>query len=241
MSKKNIFLTRIIIFVLSIILLLLQKFNTKSFFLLQKPNILIYKQKIPDDSEIITKENTKLKKEILKLKQQLSTLNAYQNIYNKVSRNFKVVSFLNVISINRNINNSYIIAKATNERANLNDFIVDSDLFLIGRIVKITDNNIVKIQLLNDINSYITVKTLQGNSYCLLSGEWHLESKCNIVLQECNLPVKEGEQVITSGEYGLGLQGVNVGIVNIQNDKYCVKPLADKNINHLLVIRGEEI
>lgn len=240
MNKKKIFLTRIIIFVLSIILLLLQKFNSKSFFLFQQPNILIYKQKTPDKDDL-EKENKKLKKEILKLQQQLSTLSAYRDLYKKVSRNFKIISFLNVISINKNVNNSYIIAKTTNERVNLNDFIVDSDLFLIGRVVKIVDNNIVKIQLLNDINSYIPVKTLQGNSYCLLSGEWHLEHKCNIVLQECNLPVKEGEQIITSGEYGLGLQGINVGIVNIQNDKYCVKSLADKNINNLLVIRGEEM
>lgn len=235
----------LIFFVLAVIVIALQKFNDKVYFLFQKPSIWLYQTKNnkADAQKMINAKVLLLEQENFKLKKELLILKKYKDIYTELNKNFDIISIANIVVLDYNYKN-FIIAK-TYKQVNLNDIVVDRFGFLVGRVVKTDNDKIIKIQLLNNLLSYIPVKTIKGNVYGAIYGNPN-DKECSIVLTDyigdnINDNIKDGTQIITSGEYNLIPQGINVGIIKTKNDKYCVEQQAELNFDILIVVRSKTI
>ena len=239
MKKYGYLSVNLIFFLLSIIAISLQKFNDRAYFLFQKPSILLYQKKDNQEDKMLNLKIMLLEQQNFKLKKELILLNNYKDIYTELNKNFEIVSLANIVVFDRDYKN-FIIAKTYKQVVN-NDIVIDNSGFLVGRVVKVSKDNIVKIQLLNNSTSYIPVKTINGEVYGAIYGNPN-DKECPIALTDyIGDNIKEGSAIITSGEYNFTPQGIDVGIVEVKNNKYCIKPMANLNLDLLIIIRSKNI
>lgn len=240
MKKYKYLSINLIFFLLSIIAISLQKFNDRAYFLFQKPSILLYERKNNKiDIDMINSKISLLEQQNFKLQKELIMLKKYKHIYTELNKNFEIVSLANIVVFDRDYKN-FIIAKTYKQVVN-NDIVIDNSGFLVGRVVKVSKDNIVKIQLLNNSMSYIPVKTINGEVYGAIYGNPN-DKECPIALTDyIGDNIKEGSAIITSGEYNFTPQGIDVGIVEVKNNKYCIKQKANLNLDGLIVVRAKDL
>ncbi len=96
---------------------------------------------------------------------------------------------------------------------------------MIGRIF-LTGKHTSWVILLTDLNSRIPVTIEPGNIQAIMAGD-NTPMPVLETVSTINAPLKEGYQVITSGDGGLLPPGLPVGVLEAQGDRFRVELLAD--------------
>lgn len=166
-------------------------------------------------------------------------LQKYDNIYTALKPNFSAAAILEPVYLYDVQNMHYLFANTNNEVFK-NDIVVDKSMALVGRIVAVNSKN-VKIQLLNDVKFSAPAFATVGGIYGIVSA--NDDEKCELIFEILNSKNKpeDNDLIITSGENNLVPRGIDIGTVNIINDKICVRRKASPNIDTLVVIRPKSV
>ena len=193
-------------------------------------------------SDIYMVDKIALESEILQLKKKITYYEKYQELYNNINNNLIPISVLEVIFYDKKQNEKYIIAKSSNN-VDVNDVVIDKYNFLIGRIIYVNKkNNIVKVQTIDDIKSFIpaTAKGVNGMITGTNSEKCKIEFKllnADITTTTSDLLKNSNILVLTSGKGSLIPNGVIIGKMNNINDKYCINNDNINNFDKLMVIK----
>ena len=167
----------------------------------------------------------------MQLTRENNNLRDYKNIYQSIQKKTTIKAIAKINYLNKS-NNGFYFLVTTNKNVNINDLAVDSEWNLIGRVVQ-TSKNDAKIQLLLDRHSNIPVVSGESNGIIFGTGE----KNCMVEYQ--NLSPKQpndGDTVLTSGDEGLTLKGITIGILKISNGRYCVDGAFKKDYDNLAII-----
>ena len=190
--------------------------------------------KLPNKEQQMNDKIIELSSQIANLKKENEYLSKYKIIFSNLEKIHHIKSAVEIKHINDSVNGRFLIAQ-TNKGVQCNDLAVDDKNILIGRVVNLSKENNVKIQLLSDIHSNIPVYV--NNSYGIIYGT--NDGKCKIAFQNLSkVDPKDGDVVITSGFESLTIRGVVAGTISNLNGTWCVN---NENIDHVdkLVIIGD--
>ena len=184
------------------------------------------------------KDNNEYQK-IVEIAKKSIYLQKYDNIYAALKPNFSAAAILEPVYLYNVQNTHYLFAK-TNNDIFLNDIVVDKSMALVGRIVAVNSKN-VKIQLLNDVKFSAPAFATVSGIYGIVSA--NDDEKCELIFETLNSKNKpeDNDLIITSGENNLVPRGIDIGIVNIINNKICVQRKASPNVDTLVVIRPKSV
>ena len=226
LKKINILFVDLSIICISILCIAIQMRTNCTKWLILRKNINILNT-TSSEQKII--EN--LQQKVMQLTRENNNLRDYKNIYQSIQKKTTIKAIAKINYLNKS-NNGFYFLVTTNKNVNINDLAVDSEWNLIGRVVQ-TSKNDAKIQLLLDRHSNIPVVSGESNGIIFGTGE----KNCMVEYQ--NLSPKQpndGDTVLTSGDEGLTLKGITIGILKISNGRYCVDGAFKKDYDNLAII-----
>ena len=181
----------------------------------------------------IYEENKKLKSELEELKNKNFNTSFLETENKKLQKlvqlekksNFKTVVAKIIIDKESPYLNSVILNKGSNAGIKLGMPVLNKG-DLSGRVVEVNFLS-SRVLLLNDLNSRIPVTVSPTGSQAILSGSGTI--KPNLEYLPENFSLDENNLVFTSGKDGVFYEGISVGQVVLEDDKFKVKLFADPN------------
>ena len=173
----------------------------------------------------LEKEIINLKSSLISLKEENNNLKKYELIHHNVSKYNHVKTIVEIMHIHNSIDDKYIITE-TNDSVENNDLAVDQNGILIGRVVW-RDKKKAKIQLLS--SQYSNIPVYSNNSNGIAFGTNSINCKIGFQNLSNTIPT-DGDIVITSGEQGLTIKGIIVGVIKHTSSGICIE---NDNINFI--------
>lgn len=184
-----------------------------------------------DEIFSVYRENLRLKEENARLRQWQNAalvleqrINRYQLLLNAVpDPSLSVVTAHVIGRANRPFLDTMILDAGKNQGVKSGEAVVDAR-GMIGRIYLVGQHTSWVI-LLTDLNSRIPVAIEPGHAQAILSGD-NSESP-TLELSKQGVTLKEGEQIVTSGDGGLLPGGIAIGTVFWDGSEFRAGLLAD--------------
>ena len=173
----------------------------------------------------LEKEIINLKSSLISLKKENNNLKKYELTYHNVSRYNHIKAIVEIMYIHNSIDDKYIITETNNSIEN-NDLAVDENGILIGRVVWHNEKK-AKIQLLS--SKYSNIPVYSNNSNGIAFGVNNINCKIGFQNLSNTIPT-DGDVVITSGEQGLTIKGIAVGVIKRTSSGICIE---NDNINFI--------
>lgn len=128
---------------------------------------------------------------------------------------------------------SAIVAAGENDKVQKGQAVLSGD-GLVGRIIE-AGRNSARILLLTDVNSRVPV-LLEGSRQKAIAGGNNTD-RLELKYLPADIDVKEGTRIITSGNGGMFMSGLPVGVVVMKDGLPFVKPYADiSRISHVRIV-----
>jgi rod shape-determining protein MreC len=195
-------------------------------------------------------KNKDLNQEVLLLRQEKEILKSLlrkyrseeeiQNLFQDIYRNIRIARIIGFDF--GDIYSSIIINKGSLDGVKKNMVVLDRNGCLVGRVIGPVTFKEARIQLITDIESGVSVTSLENNLFGILSGESGGLCELKYILST-DKELKQGDQIITTGYDGIFPPAVKVGvIVESKNTttlfwKISVKPYFDiRNLDRVAVI-----
>jgi len=197
-----------------------------------------------NDMQNAKENNLKLQEEIQRLKkwQTLALKNereniAYKKLLNATSSDLIIIKTAAVLSFSPEKYLRTIILNAGSNNQIENNLAVINERGLIGKIIHTSKSN-SKVLLLNDKNSSIPVKSMNGEFYAVIHGSDDGNFLISSFTKENSKPII-GDILITSGNANIYPKDILVGkIVEFSNDTIKAIPFVDfKNLEFVQVIK----
>ena len=213
-----------------ILLVLMQAMNKTFFNFLQKPYSYLNK-----DAQNFVYENVSqamLRNEKSKnfvLRKQLLLNNECKKVLHSISTSYQYIAMCTPIFFSKG-NSKFIIATINTNNAQLNDIVLDANDYLIGRVVDVLDNGLLKIQQIEDNKAYIPSVILEHSLIGYIVGYGGVD--CNIVFETDESfdvsKINDGDMVVTSGFDNFIPYGMNVGRIKKYKGKLCINRDIDR-------------
>jgi rod shape-determining protein MreC len=128
---------------------------------------------------------------------------------------------------------SAIVAAGQNDNVQKGQAVLSGD-GLVGRIIE-AGNKSARVLLLTDVNSRVPVLLEGTRQKAMLYGNNTDAPELKYLPQD--IDVKEGTRVVTSGNGGLFMSGLPIGVIAIQDGRILVKPYADiSRVTHVRIV-----
>ena len=234
--------TKILYIAIGIFLLLviLQAVNKTFFNFLQTP-YLYFK-----DSKKVNSENMwqvmfqDEKSKNLTLQKQLVLNNECRKILNSISISYQYITTGASIFFSKG-SNKFIIATTNSGNVKLNDIAINKNDYIIGRVVDMLNDGVLKIQQIEDDKAYIPSIILGRSLIGYVNG--YNDAECSVVFETDEAfdtpKVNNGDIVVTSGFDNFIPYGMNVGRIKKYKGKLCIDRNADRYINIFKLVRAK--
>ncbi len=186
-------------------------------------------------------ENTQLRSENIRLREWYQTalmlesenqsLQALLNVKTDPSHRF--VTARVVADSGNAFVKSAIVAAGENDHVQKGQAVLSGD-GVVGRIIE-AGNTSARILLLTDFNSRIPVMLEGSRQKAIVAG--NNTDLLDLKYLPQDIDVKAGTRIITSGNGGMFMPGLPIGVVEIKNGQPVVKPYADiSRITHVRIV-----
>lgn len=232
--------TKILYIAIGIFLLLviLQAVNKTFFNFLQTP-YLYFK-----DSKKVNSENMwqvmfqDEKSKNLTLQKQLVLNNECRKILNSISISYQYITTGASIFFSKG-SNKFIIATTNSGNVKLNDIAINKNDYIIGRVVDVLNDGVLKIQQIEDDKAYIPSIILGHSLIGYVNG--YNDAECRIVFETDEVfdtsKINDGDIVVTSGFDNFIPYGMNIGRIKKYKGKLCINRDIDIYTNFFKLVR----
>lgn len=168
----------------------------------------------------VQRENQRLREEVFRLNQQNSLLRGMLRTFRTEKEMLDILSQLEenimparVVGMDAgNIWKSLVINKGSLDGVKKNMVVLDTNGYLVGRVVDPITLKQARVQMITDIQSGVHVVPKKKNIPGIINGIGNGKCKLDYVLAT-DASIEEGDELITTGIDGIYLPGILVGYV----------------------------
>ena len=221
-------------------IVLIQAIHKTFFNFLQKP-YAYFKQ----DARSFTDENMlqlmlqNEKNKNFALQKQLALNNECRKILSLTSASYQEVAVGVSIFFSKG-NSKFIIAMMNNNNVKINDIAINANNYLIGRVIDIFGNGMLKIQQIEDGKAYIPSIILQHSLTGYVNG--YSGVGCDVIFDADGTfdvsNINDDDIVLTSGFNDFIPYGINIGRIKKQKGKLCINRDINTRGNIVKIVRA---
>ena len=221
-------------------LVILQAVNKTFFNFLQKPYLYIKNNKRVNSENMWQVVLQDEKNKNLSLRKQLILNNECKKVLNSMSSSYQYITTGASIFFSKG-NNKFIIATTGGGNVKLNDIAMNKNDYIIGRVIDVLGDGVLKIQQIEDDKAYIP-SVILGHS---LSGyvNGYNDAECSVVFETDETfdlsKINDGDIVLTSGIDNFIPYGMNIGRIKKYKGKLCISRDIDRYTNIFKIVRAK--
>ena len=224
----------------SVSLVILQAINKTLFNFLQKPYLYIKNDERVNSENMWQVMLRDEKNKNLALRKQLILNNECRKVLNSMSSSYQYITTGASIFFSKG-SNKFIIATTNSSNVKLNDVAINKNDYIIGRIVDVLSDGMLKIQQIEDDKAYIPSVILEHSLSGYVNG--YNDAECSVVFETDETfdlsKINDGDIVVTSGFDNFIPYGMNVGRIKKYKGKLCIDRDIDRYTNIFKIVRAK--